>query len=174
MEEKSDEKEFHKWWAFHSFIALEIALHKSSTKGISISKAGMFQALLPWEFKLKAINHKKGESASIGFNDFCTLLHSTDSIIKKHKNIKSNYKTARREFENLFRVPKDDCKWWGHKIHLIIWYVTSRQEHFSSFVSAACRCLSRKNGTRSIQIIARVGDWNVFFCNLKRSLDAVW
>lgn len=40
------------------------------------------------DFKLKAINQKK--KACSGLNDFCTLLHSTDSIIKKHKNIKSN------------------------------------------------------------------------------------
>lgn len=40
------------------------------------------------DFKLKAINQKKKKIS--GLDDFCTLLHSTGSIIKKHKNIKSS------------------------------------------------------------------------------------
>lgn len=75
------------WNDHHTRPPLKIKIFHPGSAGISIL-AGMRRAAMISRnsvqsrvgFKLKAINQKEGSS---GLNDFCTLLHSTDSIIKK-------------------------------------------------------------------------------------------
>lgn len=149
---------------------------QSRRPGMRWSRSGKVLGVLNWNDK-----SKKSAQASMTSAHFYTRLSPllknikiSNRIIKQHDERDSEISISDQK--------KDEC--WGHKTHLIIWYVTSRQEHFVSIVSAACRCLragkdrwARKGdggGLRIIQIIALEGDWYVFAIARKvmRSLDA--